>query len=303
LAQALWQTSKRQAHGLINIIKKFEHDNNVLIGVCDNSILNFKINKKTPFVSYTLAERTNPLLAFDKTKSIIVMATPYGKRLNFVPDNKKRAQISISAAGQDYHTKSRALLEKLMAEINQKTNYKIFVDTGPLNERALAKKAGLGFIGKNCSLITEKFGSFVFLGYALIDIFITPTQPAISGSCGSCNLCIEACPTKALSNNGMDPYICASYLTQSKQEIPERLKKGMHYIYGCDICQNACPKNNGKYISEINNIDLVMPEFKFLKSLTGKQFKEIYGGTAMFWRGKKTIMRNVGILEKNEDIH
>ncbi len=285
-------------------IKEFEKNKNILIGICDNGILNCGIQKKIPFVNRDLSDRLNPTAVFEKCKSIIVIAVPYGKKINFTNDNEKRGRISLSAVGKDYHVLVKNLLEELMYELNKikEIEYKIYVDSSELIERELAKKAGIGYQGKNCCLITEKFGSFVFLGYALIDIELTPSfdEKYYNDICGDCNICINACPSSALKAFDLDPFKCVSYLTQSKEEVPEEMQNLMaNSIYGCDICQSSCPKNIGKYISELNDIDSILPKLENLKFLTNKEFKDIYGDSALFWRGRNTITRNAGIAEKN----
>jgi len=292
---------------------KFGNDNNFLVGVCDAEPLDYLkniLNKKVPFINDNINDRIDCKKIFPETKSIIVVAVPYGKQIDFKLDNIKRGKISISAVGLDYHKVVKDKLQKLMdyIELNNYTNInsKIFVDTGKLPERELAKKAGLGFQGKNCTLITEKYGSFVNLGYALVDVFFEPTKKiAFDFSlCGDCNLCQKVCPTNALQKDYIcNHFECVSYLTQTKDDISKNLKiKMKNSVYGCDICQNACPFNKNKFIDTIDNIDEIMPSLDFLFSLSNKQFENTYKHTAMFWRGKKTILRNAQIALDNYNL-
>ncbi len=105
-------------------------------------------------------------------------------------------------------------------------NYRYFVDTGPLIDRELARKAGIGYYGKNCSIINDEYGSFIFIGYILTDMDISIDSPILENSCGECELCLKACPTGALEGPYLfNPKRCISYLTQTKDRIPYELRE------------------------------------------------------------------------------
>lgn len=148
------------------------------------------------------------------------------------------------ARGEEYHEVVRAKLEELwgfVAGLRPAAKAKICVDTSPILEKALAERAGLGWIGKNTLLVNERLGSFFVLGEIITDLAVEPDVPR-EGSCGECRLCMDACPTSALiAPRVMDSRLCLSYLTI---EAPRGAgSRGASTGHGCDICQEACPYN------------------------------------------------------------
>ena len=163
-------------------------------------------------------------------------------------NDKNMAYISHYARGRDYHKLVRKRLESLARKITAKTQqfgYRAFTDSAPILERALAEKAGQGWIGKNTMLINRKAGSWFFLGELFTDIPL-PIDSPTSEHCGSCSACIEACPTNAfVKPNLLDATRCISYLTiESRSSIPEEFRSAIgNRIFGCDDCQLVCPWN------------------------------------------------------------
>lgn len=285
-------------------IQMFAIQKNILIGICDALPMHIeKYIVDTPFVKFEKEKRIDPRLTMENCKSIIVIGLPYGKYENFTLDNELRGKFSIGAIFTDYHIIIKNILNELAIylKVENDFEYKIFVDTGPLVERELAKKSGLGYQGKNLSIISEKFGSYFFIGYMMVDFEMKSSNNCNFSMCADCDLCIKACPTKALKNN----YIfninnCISYLTQKKEPIDENLKKKMgNALYGCDICQSVCPKNKYIKLEPINDIDIIRPKLEDFLKLTNREFKNIFGETAIYWRGKKTIQRNASIAISN----
>jgi epoxyqueuosine reductase len=193
--------------------------------------------------------RRDPLKILPECKSILVVA------INYVPtenSNKSANSVKIGAyaLGEDYHEVIDSRLKHLVRLIELKVGkpfpYRIYTDTGPLLERELAQRAGLGWIGKNTCLINPEIGSFFLLGEILLGISLTSDLPFEADRCGSCTRCIDSCPTQCiLPNRTIDAGKCISYLTIEKRgDIPQELRGFMgSWIFGCDICQDVCPWN------------------------------------------------------------
>ncbi len=278
-----------------------------IVGVTNSEKLNveqkYLINNKTPFVNYCIENRINPKVTMENCNSIIVVGMPY--KINSFND-KTKAKVASGYLQYDYHKKLKSVLIETVENIQEKhTNksdfmYKIFVDTGPLIERELGKKAGLGVIGKNRSLINKKIGSSFFIGYIMTNLVLPINEEVKDDFCKSCEKCLKACPSKCLKKYKNETYIesqkCVSYLTQKKEDLTEEEKKVIsNSLYGCDICLVVCPHNKKNLIHNNNNhID-----FSEFESLSNKQFKEKFQNTGIYWRGKKTIVRNSKIGAKN----
>ena len=189
-------------------------------------------------------ERKDILKYFPEVKSVILVA------MNYYTDNEK-PQINFSkyAHGKDYHiiVKQRlnALLDYIKDELNNNVNGIMCVDSSPIMEKQWAQRGGIGWQGKHTIIINEDYGSWMFLGELLLDIPLEYDEPFITDLCGSCTICIDACPTNALSEYQLDATRCISYLTvEYKGEFDDAQKNKLNgWIYGCDICQQVCPWN------------------------------------------------------------
>jgi epoxyqueuosine reductase len=211
--------------------------------------------------------RGDPQLAMPGIRSVIVCALNYNTSqprsihvaAETAHDSVPRGWISRYAWGSDYHEVLREKLDQLLAELQQHTSEpftgRTYADTGPLQERILAKYAGLGWLGKNTLLLNQRIGSYFFLGTILTTLELAPSPDANATPppdlCGSCRRCIEACPTDALEPYVMDARRCISYLTiELRGSIPEEFREPMgNHVFGCDICQDVCPWNNRAPIS------------------------------------------------------
>jgi epoxyqueuosine reductase len=231
-----------------------------------------------------------PELSLDGAKSIVVMLEKYRKESKY---------ISKSSVGRDYHLIVKDKFEKLEEYLNEMgIKTKSFVDTGPLLERELALRAGLGFIGKNNNFISYKNGSYVFIGYIIIDKEIEVSDVlANPDECGECNRCINSCPSKALVGEyKLNGQKCMSYISQKKDCIRVFEDKIIN-IYGCDICQDVCPYNKDIKFDKVEDIDL-----EFLINMTNVEFKENFKNMAAGWRGKNLLKRNAAYVILNKKI-
>ncbi len=227
-----------------------------------------------------------------------------------------RGWVSRYAWGQDYHdvirTRLRRLADWIRAEYGDDTQCKICVDTSPLLERAYARRAGLGWIGKNTCLIDEHRGSWFFLAEILTSLRLAPDDAA-AYRCGSCRRCIDACPTDALVETGEEPgpshaldaRRCISYWTiELRGPIPEehRPEVGQH-LFGCDICQDVCPWNSHRRVavsddpafSPVNG----QPDLEELASLTEEQFNARFAGSPIERSRYAGFLRNVAVAMGN----
>lgn len=267
----------------------------------------------TGFEHPVIDERLDPSKIFDEPQSIISIALAYPTKIkNKAPAirGERRGSFARASWGIDYHDVLKDRLEKLMAFIRQvceddpEIRFKPMVDTGELIDVAVAQRAGLGFIGKNGLLITEEFGSYVYLGEVITNIPFTPDTP-IENQCGSCTKCIDLCPTEALLGDGrMNGQKCLSYQTQTKGMMPAEYRPKIRtIIYGCDICQQVCPFNKGKdfhFHPEMEpDGEVVTPLLKPLLTISNREFKETFGPLAGSWRGKKPLQRNAIIALAN----
>ncbi|QWU16831.1 epoxyqueuosine reductase [Paenibacillus sophorae] len=257
-----------------------------------------------------LDKRTIPALREGQPKSIIAIAVAYPSKMDDPPKSEpgeRRGILARSAWGRDYHLVLREALERLEAFIRQRVPDAVMesmVDTGVLVDRAVAQRAGIGFSGKNCSIISPKWGSWIYLGEMVTSIPFPPDTPVTEG-CGTCTKCIDACPTGALVGPGeLNAQACISYLTQTKGFLDETyMAKIGNRLYGCDTCQIVCPHNRGKNWDHHQELlpdpEQAKPLLLPILDLSNREFKEKFGSSAAAWRGKKPIQRNAVIALGN----
>lgn len=248
-----------------------------------------------------IEKRTNPKLIMEDGKSIIVCAFPY-----YIGE-KNETNISKYCYGKDYHMVIDEILNKACEDIKDEVEwfeYKIFADNGPLVDRHLAYKAGIGYYGINNNIITDKYGSYVFIGY-IVNNFDFDIDKPLEKSCLGCNKCVEYCPGNALKGNfEMNPKECVSFLTQKKEELSESEKYKINnnkMIFGCDVCQDVCPHNKDIQKTKLKdfyeNIITKLDEEE-IDEISNKEFKRRYGNRAFSWRGRKIIKRNMDIINQ-----
>lgn len=262
-----------------------------------------ELGYQSGFEEADIEKRVTPVKLLPKASSIISIALAYPSKLKDAPKSTKEDRRGIfcrASWGQDYHTVLRDRLKKLEEFLKERIpdiQLKSMVDTGELSDRAVAERAGIGWSGKNCSIITPEFGSYVYLGEMITNFPFPPDQP-MEDQCGSCRKCIDVCPTGALVQPGqLDSSKCIAFLTQTKGFLADeyRTKIG-NRIYGCDTCQTVCPINKGKdfhFHEEMEpDPEIAKPKLKPLLTISNREFKEKYGHISGSWRGKKPLQRN-----------
>ncbi|GIS69168.1 MAG: epoxyqueuosine reductase [Chloroflexota bacterium] len=250
----------------------------------------------------------DPGMLLEDARSIISLAVSYNTREN-KNKNKITGKIARYAWGEDYHDvikqRLRCFVEELKLLAGEDVKTRIFVDDGPMNDRAAAERAGVGWFGKNTNILTQNFGSWVFLSQVITDIELAPDLP-LNKTCGSCVICIEQCPTGAI----VAPYVidntkCISFLTiELRDSIPRDLRHLMgDWIFGCDICQDVCPVNRKAVISldpkftklhEFSAMDLIP-----LLDLSQLEFNKIFKDSAIKRAKLSGFQRNVCVALGN----
>ena len=263
-----------------------------------------ELNYQSGFEKGSLEERTEPKRLLPEAQSILSIAIAYPTRMKNAPKSTKEERRGLFARaswGVDYHVVLRDRLEKLSRFIQEKvpdTVDKVMVDTGELSDRAVAERAGIGFSGKNTSIITPEYGSFVYLGEMITNIPFIPDEP-LEDSCGDCRKCMDACPTGALVGEGgqLNAQRCIAFLTQTKDFLPDEFRTKIgNRIYGCDTCQQVCPRNKGVDFHIHPEFEpeheVAKPKLKPMLHISNREFKEKYGHVSGSWRGKKPLQRN-----------
>ena len=239
---------------------------------------------------------------FPGAKSVICVAHNYFYPI-YHSNNQSNGKISRYACGEDYHRIMKKKLKNYLAQIKKidpQLNGKLCVDTAPIMEKIWAEKAGLGWQGKHTNLITREYGSWVFLGEIIIDKELEYDVP-LEDFCGSCQACLEACPTNAL----IAPYVldarrCISYLTIEYRDkpIPNDVKNNLDgWVFGCDICQDVCPWNKfskeskeSRYRSRENIMEFDLVQ---LEKLDEESYKQKFKKSPVLRPGWKNFLRNV----------
>ncbi len=270
-----------------------------------NTWLEKGMHGEMTYMSRNTDKRLDPGLLLANAKSILLVLQNYSTD-KFQKD-REAPVISKYAFGEDYHfvmkRKLRILTDFIQKEIISCSG-RIFADSAPVLERTWARKAGLGWIGKNSNLISVDHGSFFFIGEIILDTELPyDDYREVNDHCGSCTRCIDACPTKAIVVlKVVDARKCISYQTIEQKSGPDSRLKGLfqNRVFGCDICQDVCPWNMK---SSVNNEPAFAPGEKLLnmtaqdwEKLDAATFGEMFGNSALQRTGYEGIRRNLAFL-------
>lgn len=251
-------------------------------------------------------KRLNPLEIFPPARSIVVVALNY-----YTPaqheENSNTGKVSRYAWGDDYHDVLKTKLESLLSWIRERvpeTAGKICVDIQPVMDKAWAVRAGIGWLGKHSNVITQEFGSWVFIGELLLNLDLEADAEVSEDHCGTCTLCIDACPTQAIT----EPYVvdsnrCISYATIELRapELPPAIEQNLSgWLYGCDICQDVCPWNRfetateeTRFVPREGNVNANLAE---VLELTPETYAARFRGSAMKRAKLPMLQRNARAL-------
>ena len=252
-------------------------------------------------------KRYDPRLLVEGTKSIVTVLYNYYPKQQI--GDGEHFKIAKYAYGADYHDvlkrKLRQLLERIETQTGKLDGVRVFVDSAPVLDRAWAVRCGLGFVGKNTTLIHPKKGSFFFIGHLFLPVALAETGQELTNRCGRCTKCLDACPTHALEAPfHLDARKCISYLTieykGSLADMDPDTFKG--WMYGCDICQDVCPYNR----FALPNLE---PEFQpserlmamhedDWKNLSEADFKALFKHSAVQRAGYEGLKRNIEFISK-----
>jgi len=270
----------------------------------------------------SVARRGDPSLTMEDVRSVVVVAQEYAQEDSpGVPQDPSRGVVARYARGEDYHDvlkcRLRDLLEWVLVEarsrgVADEVRGFAYVDTGPILERELAQRAGLGWLGKSTMLIHPRRGSYFFLGLLLLDLDLPATRPFQADRCGSCRACLDACPTGALLGRNedgapvMDARRCISYLTiELKGPIPRQLRAEIgNRIFGCDICQEVCPWNRkfsepSQERAYRSNPDTDGPALAELMRFSEEEFASRFSGSPIKRAKRRGFLRNVAVALGN----
>jgi epoxyqueuosine reductase len=269
-----------------------------------------------PYDAAYAAKAADPARILEGARSVICIAVPYGAEA--IESLPMQGRVSNYVGSGDYHRRVRQLLLEVAGDIDAAAGASVTAiacDTKPIAERAFAARAGLGWIGKHTNLISPVSGSFVFLGEIVTKLALPPDEP-LRKTCGSCTRCIPACPTGALRGDyTIDATRCIADLTQRTDAIPRALRPLIGtWVWGCDLCQLACPPNlsvmaslsnhperrsEGAHVEGRPSKETSTPDLIELLQLRSSGFKRKYARTAMGWRGGAVLRRNAAVALGN----
>lgn len=252
--------------------------------------------------------RADPHEILPECKSILVLATPYSPPLASKEEGLElQGEIASYAQGKDYHDVLPARLQELVrfieAQVAGPVKNRWYTDTGPILERDLAQRAGIGWIGKNTCLIHPRHGSYFLLAEILLDLELEPDSPFVTDHCGTCRRCIDACPTDCiLPDRTIDARRCISYLTiELKDDVPVELRDKIgSWVFGCDICQMVCPWNRfAEQGDPAFENEGSLPSLTDEMALTSQMFNQRFQGSPVKRAKRRGYLRNIAVALGN----
>jgi epoxyqueuosine reductase len=255
-------------------------------------------------------ERASPDALWPEVKSVIMLGMSYAPAHDpmALAEHPDRARISVYAQGRDYHDVVKGALKRLAGWLahDAGVGVKVFVDTAPVMEKALAEAAGVGWQGKHSNVVSKEHGSWLFLGAIYTTAELEPSAPG-EDRCGSCRACQDICPTDAFpAPYRVDARRCISYLTiEHKGPIPHEFRAAIgNHIYGCDDCLAVCPWNKFAASAAANKAflpraELVAPQIADLLMLDDAAFRTMFSGSPIKRIGRDRFIRNVAIAAGN----
>lgn len=263
------------------------------------------------YLQRSAARRADVRQVLPEARTVIVTATVYNTRRPYSIEcaDPSRGHIARYAWGDDYHEVIKIRLESLLSwmrtESPEPFEARTYVDTGPVQERVYAQHGGIGWIGKNTCVIHPELGSWILLGEILCSLPLAVDPPA-TDQCGTCSLCLEACPTGAILEPGvLDARRCISYLTiELRGPIPDEWRDGIGtHVYGCDVCQEVCPWNQTAPVSDDPAWQprpvWDLPSLASLRDMSDDDLRAALRGSAMQRAKPQGIRRNVDVALEN----
>src|SRR5262245_5824040 len=254
--------------------------------------------------------RRHPASILPEVRSVVMVGMNYKPEESLASSpHSGGALVARYARGADYHDVLRQRLKQLLAWTQEKVpgcQGRGVVDTAPLLERDFARRAGLGWFGKNTMLLNKHLGSYVFLGALLLNLELTPDAPHASSHCGTCTACLEACPTQAFPAPGqLDARRCLSYLTiELRGPVAEELRPQVgDWLFGCDVCQEVCPWNR-KAPAATEPAFAARPDLEAVDpveilGLSEEAFRRRFRGTALMRSRRRGLLRNAALVLGN----
>lgn len=247
--------------------------------------------------------REDPRRILPECRSILVLAWAYRPP----PESWRQARVAAYAQGWDYHDVLMEKLRKLVSSVEERLGgafpFRLYTDTGPLLERELAQRAGVGWIGKNTCLLHPRHGSYFLLAEALLGIHLVPDATFAADRCGSCTRCLEACPTHCiLPDRTLDARRCISYLTiELKGTMPPELRPAVgDWLFGCDVCQEVCPWNV-RFAGALSgaSVEADDPTLGEILLADTEMIRRRTQGTALRRAGRRGLLRNAAVVAGN----